>query len=315
MGQPILKTVTVLGAGLLGASILQAVKKYNVAMRTVAWSRSAESREFCRGKPWCDVVCDTPEEAARATETFRKKGYVTAQSLIVVCVPPDKVGETLAAAAPGIGDDVFITDVASTKRGVCEAARAVLKPWGKAENFVGSHPMAGSEKSGAAAADPDLFRGRFCLICRPDGVKLPVPGSFALKPLSEDGVQCFWERLGMNIHYLNESAHDYAVANVSHAPHLIAAVLSATLAGSRHGEFFAALAGPGLRDTTRVSAGDPALWRSIISENRERISEVLACFAGKLNEIQNLIQSGDFDALEAVLTAAAEWRRSCKAEE
>jgi cyclohexadieny/prephenate dehydrogenase len=282
-------SIAVLGAGLLGGSLLQAVKARKVARRTLVWSRSKSSRDFCAGKPWCDAVFETPEACVRDAE------------LVIICVPPDKIGGVLADIAPALGPTTLVTDVGSTKEGVCAAALAMLAPWGAAERFVGSHPMAGSEKSGAENASPDLFAGQLCYVSQH-----PEPTEVTLNVF--DAVKSFWEALGMRVIPVSADAHDAILALTSHLPHLVAATLSTTIARDHDGTFLRSLAGQGLWDTTRISAGDPALWRAIFSENRSQVMDALRRFQETLREVAQALDTADFVALEGILKTASDWR-------
>ncbi|MDR3228599.1 MAG: prephenate dehydrogenase/arogenate dehydrogenase family protein [Puniceicoccales bacterium] len=279
-------TIAILGTGLLGASLMQTVRKNGLARRVVAWSRRAETRARCAGQPWCDAVFDDPADCVRDAE------------LVVVCAPVDKIGETLASAAAGISEGALVTDVGSTKAGVCRASAVALAGVGAAARFVGAHPLAGSEKSGPEHATAELFEGRVCFVT-------PVAETAAE---AQAAVCRFWEAAGMRVSVCSPEEHDRLVARVSHLPHLAAAALSAALGRDPQAEVFAGVAGPGLRDTTRVSGGDPALWRAIAQENRAEIAQALAAFEAELGVFKRALETGDFDLLESELRRAREWR-------
>ena len=276
--------IAILGTGLLGASILRASRERNLANRIAAWSRRKATRDFCAGQAWCDSVHESPEDCVRGAD------------LVIACVPVDKIFSVLAAAAPGLQAGVIISDVGSTKAGVCRAACAALPA---EATFIGSHPMAGLEKSGPEAAVPDLFAGRICFVTPPT-VAVDSP---ALKKLCR-----FWSELGMQVVNVSPEEHDAIVARTSHLPHFAACVLAAVLRG--HPERWSVLAGPGLRDTTRVAGGDPDMWRAIAIENRTEILAAFDEFQREFSHLRQCIADQEVDALHATLSLARDWRSS-----
>ena len=275
------RQIAILGPGLLGASIMQAAKSRGLAGRLTAWSRREETREWCAGQPWCDAVFAAPEECVRGAD------------LVVACVPVDRIGPVLAQVRPAMDADAVVTDVGSTKATVCRAAAAALSE----EIFVGAHPMAGSEKSGAAHASPELFAGRVCFV---------TPTARSAEPVVAR-VEKFWEALGMRVVRETPEAHDRIVAQVSHLPHALAAALSALLAAQPGdcGRF----AGQGLRDTTRVAGGDPELWRAIFQENRPAVLAALAAYQQVLQRLYAALAAEDMAAVTALLEDGRLWRR------
>jgi prephenate dehydrogenase len=179
--------------------------------------------------------------------------------LAVAAVPPRLVGEVLAGAqARGLARSY--TDVASVKG---EPERAVLRLAPDPSGYAGGHPMAGSERSGPLAARGDLFAGRPWAI-----TPSAVSGRGAVERATALAVLC-----GAVPVVMSSAAHDEAVALTSHAPHLLASLMAARLA-ERPAEA-SRLAGPGLRDVTRIAAGDPALWTDIVRANAPAVAGVL----------------------------------------
>ncbi len=271
--------LSILGAGLLGASVMQAAKKRGVAKKCVAWSRSACTRELCAKADFCDAVFDTPEAA------------VVGADCVVACVPVDKIVPLLADCAATISPAALVTDVGSTKAAICADAKKLL-PAGV--GFVGSHPMAGSELNGFAHGNAELLQNRLCFVAND------------AEPRLIDLAQKFWQGLGMRTRLVDPAEHDAIVAHVSHLPHAVAAALSAALA-QKPAEWRDCGAG-GLRDTTRVSAGNPHVWQAILEENRAEIIPALSEFLAKFSELKSALERGDSEALLALLSAASNWR-------
>lgn len=281
-GRIVIQRLCILGAGLLGASIMRAAKARGVAVECVAWSRSAETREVCRASDFCDAVFDTPAEA------------VTGADVVVACVPVDRIVPLLSDCASALLPGALVTDVGSTKAKICAAADAALPP---EINFVGSHPMAGSELNGILASRADLLENRLCFVA--DDERSRRQGT------QEKAVH-FWQSLGMRTRIIDPKEHDAVVAHVSHLPHSVAVALSAAL--SKKPQSWRDCGAGGLRDTTRVSAGDPYVWRAILRENREEILPAMELFLESFNCLYSALRDDDSDQLLEFLSEASAWR-------
>ena len=277
-----IKQLTILGAGLLGASVMQAAKKRGVAARCVAWSRSEATRELCRKVDYIDAVCDSPEDAVRDADC------------VVACVPVNRIIPLLAQIVPALKPGALLTDVGSTKASICAEADAALP----AEiAFAGAHPMAGSELNGLLAARDDLLEDRLCFIA--DDERSRRTGA-------RERAEAFWAALGMRTRLVTPHEHDAIVAHVSHLPHSVAVALSATLAGKP--EAWRECGAGGMRDTTRVSAGNPQVWRAILEENRHEILPALNAFLDRFSALKNALETGDSESLLQMLSEASAWR-------
>jgi prephenate dehydrogenase len=243
-------TVRVVGAGLLGTSIGLALTKagVDVCFETQSASSLALALEYGAGRK--AEPNDTP-------------------SLIIVCVPPDLTAPIVArelAAFPG----AFVTDVASVKAEILEQLR---ETGADLTRYVGGHPMAGRERGGAISGRADLFVGRPWVIAA--NAQTSAAAVTALETLATD--------LGATPVQVAPIEHDRAVALVSHVPQLISSLLAARLIEADGRDL--ALAGQGLRDTTRIAASDPAMWVQILKANAEPVAEILEDFAADLNEV------------------------------
>lgn len=251
--------VRVVGTGLLGASVGLGLTRHGVEVQLADPSRTALA--LAR-----DVGAGTPERAGDPEP-----------ALVVVAAPPDVTADVVArelAAHP----HAWVTDVASVKGFVLEELRAAEVDLAR---FVGSHPMAGRERSGPAAAVPDLFLGRPWVIT--DSGSSDPAALLAVRALAVD--------LGAVPVAMDAARHDAAVAAVSHVPQLAASLVAARLRGLD--DVALELAGQGLRDVTRLAASDPALWTSILAANALAVRSVL------------LELRGDLDAVVDALTSAA----------
>ncbi len=276
--------LTILAPGLLGASVAMAARRFGVARRIVVWARRPEVRVQLETSPWCDAVCATPEEAARGA------------ALVVICAPVENIPPLAAAIRPHLGAGSIVTDVGSVKGELCRHASAPYSADGSGPVFIGSHPMAGSEKCGHEAGCAELFQGRSCFVTPFDHTP-----SAAVETLVR-----FWRALGCEVVTMHPDRHDEIVAHVSHLPHLAAACMCALLAGKPND--WRNLAGPGLRDTTRVASGDPKLWRGILHENRDEVLRALRAYQDELQALHAALANRNDLELLAILERGKAWR-------
>jgi cyclohexadieny/prephenate dehydrogenase len=273
--------VSILAPGLLGASLGLALHERALAQRIHVWARREVSRQQCRASAWCDAAMEDPTEAVHGSE------------LVVICAPVDAIPELLERCLPGLHPEALVTDVGSTKAIICEEA---VHRMGGVAHFIGSHPMAGSEKTGMENARPDLFCSRPCL----------VTPTAETPPGLIDRLVNFWKALQMEVSIVDPTEHDRIVAAISHLPHLLASCLCNHLAGKP--PEWADFSGAGLKDTTRVAAGDAELWRAIVADNRIPVLQALREFSGQLNQLEAVIAREEDDALKELLLAARIYR-------
>jgi prephenate dehydrogenase len=203
--------------------------------------------------------------------------------LVVVAVPPDHLGAVIAEALRD--SDAVVTDVGSVKSGPLAAVSGVPG----IERYVGGHPMAGSERSGPLAASAALFDGRPWAVTPHDGSD----------PAAVELVEELARLCGAVPVRLSPVEHDRAVARTSHLPHLLAALVAGRLADAPTDHL--ALSGQGVRDVTRVAAGDPVLYGQIVSANSEAVLDLLAEVRERLDAMISAVGAADRTALEDVL--------------
>lgn len=270
----VLEKISIIGPGLLGASLGLAARQRQVAGRVAMWGRRVESRRACRERGMCDEAPDSVEKALEGSE------------LAVLCLPVDGIVRFLEEWGRCLPEGLMVTDVGSTKGRICEVAETTL---GAGVAFVGSHPMAGSEKSGLEHAQADLYDGRCCLVTPTENTGRQALGR----------VTAFWQALGMRVCQLSPVEHDRAVARISHLPHFLASSLASFLAG-QPGEW-SGFAGGGLRDTTRVAAGGTELWASIFEQNREEVLEALEDWQVSVDQLKLHLKNHDATGLRTEL--------------
>ena len=258
-----------------------AIHENRLAKKIVIWARRPETRKLCREQPWCDEVYGSNAKAVKGSD------------FVAICAPVTVIPDLAAAIAPHLAGGTIVTDVGSTKEYICNACEAALP---EDVFFVGSHPMAGSEKSGPEHASSQLFSDLPCLIT--PLAKTP--------PQAINTVQDFWEKVGMHLHQLDPESHDAIAAQISHLPHLLAIGLCYYLSDKDSSLKF--YAGNGLRDTTRIASGNTELWRGILSENRHAILKAMDQFSSIWDHLRNLLSEPESPALLEVLQQAKTYR-------
>ena len=272
--------ITILGPGLLGASLALVMKESALCQRVHAWSRRAETRDRALQTSWCDAVFDDAAKACLESD------------LVVICTPVETIVPLLKQVASTLHPDTLVTDVGSTKSRICNEARSIDA------HFIGSHPMAGSERTGMKHARADLFEAAACIL---------TPLESADRERTER-LRKLWERIGMRVVTLAPEEHDEVVAHISHLPHLVASSLCNYL--STKPSAWKQLAGGGLRDTTRVAAGDPTLWQQILEQNRDEVLHAIEGFQKELDSFKAILKEKNTAALTAHLKKGKEFRET-----
>ena len=269
------KRIAVVGAGLIGGSILLAAARRGLAGSLACWSRSEAARATLRGFGVAEVFDDAAASVRGA-------------DLVVVATPVDTAEATFLAIAPGLSPGAVVTDAGSVKGAILRAARRLPA----ANPFVGAHPMAGGEKAGATHAAAHLFEGRVCFLT-PTGAEDP-------KALA--AVRLFWQALGSVLHETDAAKHDEIVAAISHVPHAAASALMLAVMDQPGFRRFAV--GAGLRDTTRIAAGEENLWVGILLANARHAAEGLRAVERRAAELRAAVEAADGATLRRLLAEA-----------
>ena len=277
MSQPF-ERVSILGGGLLGGSIALALQgKTEVRL----WSRKPEAVAPALELGLENATSDLAEAVARA-------------DLLILAVPvgamPQLLTDSINAGLPG---SCLITDVGSVKQAPHESLAPIVEKSGNP--FIGSHPMAGSEQNGLGSAKPDLFDNAACLLTN---------DSSASDDLCER-IELFWQSLGCRITWFQAAEHDRLVARISHLPHVIAAAGARVALGNPE---FGVFGGGGLRDTTRVASGNPAMWAEILTENREAVIPAIHETIAGLRDILASLEKPDQEHARQWLARAKDLR-------
>jgi prephenate dehydrogenase len=280
----------VIGCGLMGGSFAMAMKRAGLVERVIGYSKSPSTTERAKR---LGIIDDAAESALLA---------VSGSDIVLMAVPVAASEATFKAIRHLVDPGVLFMDVGSTKRDVVDAARRVLKE--RVVNFVPAHPIAGKEAGGVGNADPALYQGRQVILT-------PLHNT---DPVLVQKATAVWAALGCQVLKMSPENHDAAFAAVSHLPHLLAFAYFSAVVNQPAGADFLALAGPGFRDFTRIAASDPSVWRDIFLANREEILKQSMRFRHTLDALEQLMHSGNGEAIEELIRQAAasrgQWQMS-----
>lgn len=275
-----LRKVAIIGPGLLGASLALGLRRADLAETVHVWARRPDAAD--------EVMKNNVADRANT----QLAPVVEHAEVVIFCTPMGAMAELARQALPHLHPETLVTDVASVK-GPVEAFMAPL--FKNHALWIGSHPMAGSEKAGLHAARPNLFAGATCLLT-------PTAST---APAAIARARAFWQDLGAHCFELDPDRHDQAVAQISHLPHLLAALLVRSVQTDA-----LPFAGPGFRDTTRVAAGPAPMWTEILMENRHAVLQCLGTMSGQLDRAIHLLESRDEKGLHDLLAQANDVRQS-----
>jgi prephenate dehydrogenase len=270
--------------GLLGGSIALAVKQRQLAARVHAAVRREASLDECRQLGLADLVTTDLPQAVEGAD------------LVILCTPLSQMRPLASLMRTFLKPGAIVTDVGSVKGTVVQELEPILCH-DKIE-FVGSHPMAGSEKTGVASARADLFQNAICLVTPNKRTPLEAVAK----------VEGFWKDLGGWPIRLSPETHDDLVSRSSHLPHVVAAELANYILSPVHPKEQSMVCATGFRDTTRIASGSPEMWRDISLANRKNLVRVLGVFIEDLQEFQLALERQDVQAVEEFFVKAKQRR-------
>lgn len=271
----------IIGVGLIGGSLGLALNERGLARHITGVDTSEQNLKAALAGGAIHEIAELDRAVSRA-------------DLVVLATPVGAMPGLLRETGKYLKRGAVVTDVGSTKLNIVEQAEAVL-----GGRFVGGHPMAGSETTGFTGADPYLFENAFYLLTP---TSRTAGDALAL-------VRKVVEAIGAHVMEMSPEQHDLATAAISHLPHLVAVSLVNAVAGLPFGEKALALAAGGFRDTTRIAAGNPVMWRDIFLANRARVLEALDGFRGAVEQMETALRQGDGEQILQILSAAGKTRR------
>ena len=272
--------ITIIGVGLLGGSIGLAVKRRRLAREIAGFVRRRASLKDCEKAGAVDYA------------TTDLLAAVSNADLVILCTPLSQMRLRVIEMLPALKRGAIITDVGSVKAGVVRELESLVQKSGA--HFVGSHPMAGAEKTGLLAARADLFVNAVCVLTPTKRSDMAVVRK----------VEEFWKSLGARTLRLAPEQHDALVSPSSHLPHIVAATLANLVLDPVRPEFQSAVCANGFRDTTRIASGSPEMWRDIALANRKNLSRSVDAFISELQKFQRVLKKSDAKAVSKFLETA-----------
>ncbi|MGC8554547.1 MAG: prephenate dehydrogenase [Candidatus Acidulodesulfobacterium sp.] len=288
-----LKEIKIIGLGFMGASLAGAVKSKFTGTAVKGYDIAKKNVDYCISRGIIDepLSLDSSYNSASSED-----------SLIIMCIPPSSILSFFDKYADFFGRKALITDIGSVKTPIESKAKK-----NNLTNFVGSHPMCGSDKSGPENADFSLFDAKKCIVIKESGDYADKDRSFNIEKIAG-----FWKSLNMEVIFTEAETHDEITAYTSHFPHLVAFLLSDTaLSHAKNKKFslFSSFIGSGFKDSTRIASSSPDLWTDIFLMNDENIISSLDNFIASANSIKGLIETGDGNGLLSYLKKIYEDRK------
>ena len=277
---PFIEKLVVVGVGLIGGSFAATLRQRNLVRRVVGVGRSRANLEAALS---LGLIDEAQTDVATA---------VAGADFIFLATPVAQMKSLLSALAPRVAAHAVITDGGSTKQDVVAYARAALGA--KFSRFVPGHPIAGTEKSGAGAADATLYEGRKVILT-------PEPDT---DPAATQAVRGAWQACAAEVHLMRPAEHDAVFAAVSHLPHLLAFALVDMMASKANRDQLFRFAAGGFRDFTRIASSSPEMWRDICLANRDALLAELFDYREQLAALHESLQNADGAQLEALFSRA-----------
>ena len=271
--EPLFNRAVIAGVGLIGGSLGISGKQAGVFKHVVGLGRSKQNLDTALSKGLVDEVTTDLQGACKGADLF------------MVAAPVESIADISLAAAQFLSDGCVITDAGSVKGDIVEKMEKDLP---SRLHFVGGHPVAGTEKSGAQAAFETLYKNRYTILTPTENTD-----KNAL-----DRVRKMWEAVGSDVRIMTPKEHDEALAVISHLPHFAAYALVETIMEADPEKTIRRFVAGGFKDTTRIAASDPKMWRDIFSMNRDPLLAHIEEFERSISAFKRDIQNGDFDTIE-----------------
>lgn len=268
------KRITIIGLGLIGGSLALAIKERKLAKEVFGIARRKTTINQALRNKMVDFATLEPEKGVRDSD------------LIIIATPVFKIVDIAAQVLPFLKKGAILTDAGSTKGYILES---IEKAGLEGVYFIGSHPIAGSEKSGIKSADKNLFKRMYCVLTKTENTNR--------KTL--DKIKRFWGALGMKVIVMSPEKHDRLLSKISHLPHAVSVSLVNSV-GIKEID----LAVGGFKDTTRIASGEPELWKDIFFTNKQNLLKDIRLFKNELSKIESALKSHSSGALLKLLKSA-----------
>ncbi|MCM8772158.1 MAG: prephenate dehydrogenase/arogenate dehydrogenase family protein [Candidatus Omnitrophica bacterium] len=274
------KKIGLIGLGLIGGSLGLEVKKKKIAEIIFGFSRSLETMEKAIKRGIVDKYFEKPENLIKEVD-------------FLILATPISALEEYFKIIKKIRPEILFTDVSSVKKSVCLKVNRII---GKNANFIGSHPISGSEKSGVDFAREGLFEDKIVVLTPTENTKEEVT----------EKVRYFWERLGSKIIFMSPEKHDKVFGFTSHLPHFL--VYTLLYLGSKNKENIKNCFGSGFLDTTRIGKSSPEMWTEIFMENKKNILFWTEKFENELKILKKFLRNGKDENIREILTKSKNYR-------
>lgn len=279
-----IERLAIIGVGLIGGSLVRALREAGAVKSVVGIGRSRANLEEALSLGICDDITQDPAEGVRGAD------------VVFISVPVCAIPGVVTAIAPFLAPGCIVTDGGSVKTAIVGECEALMPP---GCFFVGGHPIAGTEHTGAAASFATLYRGRRCILTpteRTDAAALEL-------------VAGLWRLAGADVCFMEPGHHDRIFAEISHLPHMAAyALVHAVGTADVEGENVLSYTAGGFRDFTRIASSDPSMWRDIALMNRNALLKSIDGFSASMAELRRRIETGDGAGLSKFFTTAKQFR-------
>ncbi len=265
MNHPPFKHISVIGAGLIGASILRSVRKNLPSVYLSTYDINNENLEIIANDSLVDIIYKNIEYSANA-------------DFIIICTPASKVVNIVSKIVNHLKPGTVITDVSSVKKNILVEISSILN---HTNYYISSHPMAGGSSQGASESNANLFENRGCIL-----IPINSPPNEVI-----DSVNSFWKSLGANPGETNADHHDMAVALTSHIPHLLAFSMIELLGHSSNDSINNIFVGRSVLEFVRLGSANPVIWKDIMYMNRTEILKQLTILQSVLQKWKESLSS------------------------
>ncbi len=270
-----IKSIGIIGLGLMGGSISLSLKKLYPHINIIGYDHNLTHIHEATGLNLVDKITQNIEEIWQC-------------DLAILAIPVDGI-ISLIGQINNISKMTTIIDMGSTKKLICDSIPDAIR-----SNFVATHPMTGTEKSGPTAAIDGLYNGKTVVLC-----DIEKSGAHQLEIAKK-----LYKALGMNIIYMDSTSHDRHAAFISHMPHVISYALANTVMRQEDPKSIIALAGGGFRDMSRIAKSSPDMWESIIRQNKINVLDSIVNFKQELDSFEHMLLKEDWDGIKTWMTEA-----------
>jgi prephenate dehydrogenase len=280
-------TITIVGVGLIGGALAISLKERCNIPRIIGVGRSHASLEKF------DNIVDSNGNRVIDEKYIDVYAGVKDADIVILAVPVLSIIDIGKQIANSISSGCIVTDVGSTKAMIVQELTSVLRNSGY---FVGTHPLAGSHKSGPEAAKANMFNNAVCVVT-------PIKDT---NPDALEIIKKLWINIGANVVEMTPEVHDKLIAVTSHLPHII--VASLVNIAAEYGDDIIPLISSGFKDTTRIAQAHEGMWRDICLTNKQFLLEIIDKFKNILDKWQMVIDKEDKDNIEEMFRVTRKWR-------